>query len=174
MGGSKITGFRTGGAGAVAAKYLAPEDSETVGLIGTGAQARTQLLALLEVFDLEKGFAYSKPRESRENFVRDMEEKVDLELRAVESGREAVEPADIVVTTTPVRSPVVKDEWIAEGTHINAIGADAKGKQELEAEILKRSKIVVDGWEQASHSGEINCPDLEEYIVKGRHLCRYW
>lgn len=110
---------------------------------------------------MKEGLAYDELVESRENFVEDMEEKVDMELRAVESGREAVEAADIIVTTTPVRSPIVKDEWISEGTHINAIGADAKGKQELEVEILKRSKIVLDDWSQASHSGEINVPISE-------------
>jgi len=58
----------------------------------------------------------------------------------------------------------VKREWVNPGTHINAIGADAKGKQELESEILKDAKIVIDDWEQASHSGEINVP-LEQGII---------
>ncbi|MFQ6119775.1 MAG: ornithine cyclodeaminase family protein, partial [Methanosarcinales archaeon] len=71
---------------------------------------------------------------------------------------ESVCKCDILVTTTPVRSPIVKKEWISEGVHINAIGADAKGKQELDSNILKRAKIVVDDLAQASHSGEINVP----------------
>jgi len=65
---------------------------------------------------------------------------------------------DVLVTTTPVREPVVMSEWICEGTHINAIGADAMGKQELDSALLGRSRIIVDDIIQASHSGEINVP----------------
>jgi alanine dehydrogenase len=65
---------------------------------------------------------------------------------------------DLLVTTTPSRSPLVKSEWIHDGTHINAIGADAKGKEELDPQILKRSTVFVDDPAQAVHSGEINVP----------------
>ena len=61
-------------------------------------------------------------------------------------------------TTTPVTTPIIQDAWISPGTHINAIGADAPGKEELDPEILKRATIVVDDLEQAAHSGEINVP----------------
>lgn len=73
--------------------------------------------------------------------------------------------ADIVVTTTPSRRPVVRKEYIRPGTHINAVGADAKGKQELEAELLKNAKIIIDDITQASHSGEINVP-LSNGLIK--------
>ncbi len=66
--------------------------------------------------------------------------------------------ATSLVTTTPVRSPLVRSEWIQPGTHINAIGADAKGKEELDVDILKTGTIVVDDIAQASHSGEVNVP----------------
>lgn len=61
-------------------------------------------------------------------------------------------------SVTSSRRQLVSSEWIEEGVHINAIGTDARGKQELDPRILKRAKIVVDAWEQASHSGEINLP----------------
>ena len=70
--------------------------------------------------------------------------------------------ADIVVTTTPSRKPIVQSSWIKDGVHINAIGADAPGKEELDPKVLKRARVVVDDLEQASHSGEINVP-----IAKG-------
>jgi ornithine cyclodeaminase/alanine dehydrogenase-like protein (mu-crystallin family) len=78
--------------------------------------------------------------------------------RAVEQAAEAVTGMDIVVTTTPSSTPVVQREWVSPGTHINAIGADAAGKQELAPAILTAAKVVVDDWAQASHSGEINVP----------------
>ena len=74
--------------------------------------------------------------------------------------------SDIVVTTTPSRKPLVTNDMVAAGTHINCIGADAVGKEELDPNILKRAKIVVDDWEQASHSGEINVPLSRGIITK--------
>ena len=70
------------------------------------------------------------------------------------------------MTTTPSRRPIVRSAWIKEGTHINAIGADAKGKEEFEPALLKRAKIVVDDIEQACHSGEINVPLSKKIITK--------
>lgn len=86
-----------------------------------------------------------------------MENKVNVDIEIRKTPQEACK-ADIVTTITPVREPIIRNKWIEEGTHINAIGADAPLKQELDAGILKRAKIVIDSWEQASHSGEINVP----------------
>jgi alanine dehydrogenase len=72
----------------------------------------------------------------------------------------------IVATVTPVQKPIVKKEWIKPGTHINAIGADAAGKEELDPGILKKAKIVIDDWAQASHSGEINVPLRKGLITR--------
>ncbi|MEM2491336.1 MAG: ornithine cyclodeaminase family protein, partial [Candidatus Bathyarchaeia archaeon] len=81
--------------------------------------------------------------------------------------RRAVEGADIIATTTPSREPLIAKEWISEGAHINCIGADAPGKQELDPAILRHAKIVVDDWEQASHSGEIDVPISKSLLGKG-------
>ncbi len=156
MNATYLTDARTGAAGAIAAKYLARKDSKTLGLVGAGRQARTQLLAIAELFELERVLVASRTRRSAERFAGEMGNRLGIDIMACEV-REACN-ADIVTTTTPAREPVVKDEWIAEGTHINAIGADAPGKQELDPKILRRAKIVVDAWEQAKHSGEVNVP----------------
>jgi len=161
MGGKTITDMRTGAAGGIAAKYLTRKDPKVIGLVGAGAQARTQLMALLEVF---KGFDEVRVcdinSKTRENFKSEMEAKYGhlCKLIAVDSVEKAVKNADIVITTTPSRQPIVKNEWASPGMHFNCIGADAPGKEELEPEILKRAKIVVDDIEQAVHSGEINVP----------------
>jgi alanine dehydrogenase len=156
MNATYLTDARTGATGAIAAKYLARRDSKSLGLVGAGRQARTQLLATARVFDLEKVLVASRSRSSAERFAREMGRRLGIDVIACDV-RDAC-GADIVATTTPSREPVVKDEWISEGTHINAIGADAPGKQELDPRILRRAKIVVDAWEQAKHSGEINVP----------------
>ena len=95
-----------------------------------------------------------------------MSQKLRLDVCAVNNIKETVSGADVVVTVTPSRVPMVKSEWIEAGTHINAIGADAPGKEELDPEILKRAKIVVDDWDQASQSGEINVPLAKGIITK--------
>ena len=160
-----ITNLRTGAAGAVAAKYLAREDSSIVGLVGCGAQARTQLLALKELFRIKLVYVWGNKLEYARKFLKDTK-RFGLNTVIKDKISDCTKQADIVVTTTPVRKPIVESEWIRDGTHINAIGADAKGKEELKPQLLKRAKIVVDDWQQASHSGEINVPLSKGIITK--------
>ncbi|MDK2946968.1 MAG: alanine dehydrogenase [Methanolobus sp.] len=157
MDGTHVTDMRTGAAGGVAAKYLARKDSHVVGMVGTGGQARTQLLALSEVMDVEEVKITCRNIAHCESFEKDMKKVVNCDFTRKESIKDVCN-CDVLVTTTPVREPVVKAEWIHEGTHINAIGADAMGKQELESSIMKKARIIVDDIVQASHSGEVNIP----------------
>lgn len=168
MGGTQITNLRTGAAGALAAKYLARKNSSVVGLVGCGVQARTQLLALKELFKIKLVRIWGKRPKLANTFVRDMR-YLGLKLKSEGNISDCLKDADIIVTTTPVRHPIVRSEWIKEGAHINAIGADAKGKEELEPALLKRSKIVVDDWLQAAHSGEINVP-FAKGIIKRKDI----
>ncbi|MEM2679373.1 MAG: hypothetical protein QXU01_03020, partial [Candidatus Hadarchaeales archaeon] len=92
----------------------------------------------------------------------------DADFIVFDDTERAVRNADIVITTTPSRKPIVMNEWITEGVHINAIGADAPGKQELDPAILRRAKVVVDDIEQASHSGEINVPISQGLFKKSQ------
>lgn len=169
MEGSLITDLRTGAAGGVAARWLARKNSTSLGVIGTGRQARAQLLAIKTALPAIKRVKVYEPK--RENaglavsLVEDFKKKAEWDIRVAETMEEATD-ADIVVTTTPVTEPIVRNEYIKPGTHINAIGADAHGKEELEPEILKRARIIVDNIEQASHSGEINVPWSNGLIKK--------
>jgi alanine dehydrogenase len=169
MGGKTITDIRTGAAGGIAAKYLARKNSKIVALVGAGAQAKTQLMALLEVYGkLEEVRVWSRSKETRQTFIAEVEHAYGhlCKFVSAETIKEVVEEADIVVTTTPSRKPLVMDDMVSLGTHFNCIGADAPGKEELDPTILKRAKIVVDDWEQASHSGEINVPLSHGIISK--------
>ncbi len=170
MDGTYLTDIRTGAAGGVAAKYFARPDSKVIGMVGAGNQARTQLLALAQVFDIEQVRITSKVVSHYKEFEKEMEGIVDCELIKT-PGVEEVCNCDILVTTTPVRSQVVKSEWVQEGTHISAIGADAKGKQELDSQLLRRAKIVVDDIVQAAHSGEVNVPLLTGVISNEDIYC---
>lgn len=164
MGGSWLTAMRTGAAGAIATKHLARKGAKNVAFIGTGIQAHTQLMAHREVMKIEKVYAVDANAESAKKFV-EFAKSLGLEGE-VSDGAAACKNADVLITTTPVHQPIVKSEWIHPGMHINAIGADAPGKEELDPEILKRAKIVIDDWEQASHSGEINVPISKKIITR--------
>ena len=165
MDGTYITNLRTGAAGGIAAKYLARENSSRVALVGCGAQAQTQLMALNEIFDIETVFLYDCVKNQPEIFLKKTR-YLDLKMSAAKNIPDCLKNADIVVTTTPSRKPIVKPEWIKNGTHINAIGADAPGKEELETGILKKAKVVVDDITQAIHSGEINVPMTRKTITR--------
>ena len=169
IGGTWITDLRTGAAGAIAAKYLANKDPKIIGLVGAGAQAKTQLMSLLLLYKkIDQVKVWSRTTKSTISYVKDMESIYGhvTKIIPVKSVKNAVQGADIVVTTTPSRKPLVSAEWVDKGTHINCIGADAPGKQELDPAILTKAKIVVDDWEQASHSGEINVPLTKGIITK--------
>ena len=168
MGGTWLTAMRTGAAGGVASNYLARKDSKNLAFVGTGVQAYTQLMAHKEAVPASKVYAFDMNAESAGKFA-EFARSLGLEAEVSESGAKACENADILITTTPVTSPVVENGWIREGMHINAIGADAAGKKELDPEILKRAKIIVDDWAQASHSGEINV-SLSEGIISRENI----
>jgi alanine dehydrogenase len=167
MDGTHITKMRTGAAGGVAAKYLSRQDSQVAAFVGAGTQARTQLEALLITRPAISSIAvYDSSEANMKDFGEHVYATCALEVEYAASVEDAVRNADIVVTTTPVRSPIVKAEFIRPGTHINAIGADARGKQELDPAILKSARIVIDNWQQASHSGEINVALSQGIITK--------
>jgi alanine dehydrogenase len=160
MGAAYLTSMRTGAAGAVAAKNLARPNSHVVGMIGAGVQARTQLSGLTRDFQIEQVIISDSSPERAHSLEDDARSFLNCDYLIAASTEEACQ-CDILVTTTPSRRPVVKDKWIMPGTHINAIGADARGKQELESTLMKRARVIVDDLTQAVHSGEVNVPISE-------------
>jgi len=146
-----LTALRTGAAAGLASRELAIEKPATVGFVGSGVQAHYALDAHRAVFG-----------ETFEPLFADLSEEHAQGLAEQYGGRavsvEEAAGADIVVTTTPAREPVVRRAWVADHAHINAMGADAEGKQELEVAILKDAQVFIDEREQATHSGEINVP----------------
>lgn len=164
MGATHLTAMRTGAAGAIAARYLARPESRVVGMVGAGAQARTQLLGLSRLFKIERVIIFDRSQEHGRSFVEEARAFLDCSYRVTTDPQEACD-CDILVTTTPVRSPVIHESWVKPGTHINAIGADAKGKQELESSLTKKARVVVDDMAQAVHSGEVNVPISQGVIT---------
>lgn len=142
--------MRTGAASGVATKYMARADARTVGIVGTGGQARTQLEAVAAVRTLDRVRAFGRDPQRRQQFAREMTERLRLPVEPVGSAEEAVRGADVVITATTASHPVVLGQWLAPGAHINAIGANFPQKRELDDEAVCRAGIIaVDSREQA-------------------------
>jgi ornithine cyclodeaminase len=150
-----LTDVRTGAAGAVAADVLARKHIETVGIIGSGVQARHQVRCLRAVRDFSHIVAWSPTRSRLEAYGNEMAEN-GLEVTLANNPREVCETADLIVVATPAREPLVRADWLRPGMHGNAVGADAPGKQELDANCLSRADIlIVDRLSQCAAFGEL-------------------
>ena len=149
--------MRTGAASGLATRLLAREDARTLGIVGTGLQARTQLQAIAHVRKLTEVRAFSRESAKREIFAKEMTEALKIPVSAAESAEAAVRGADIIVTSTTSTNPVVEGRWLKPGVHINAIGANFPQKRELDAEAVKRCNVmVVDSSEQSKlEAGDI-------------------
>ena len=142
--------IRTGAASGVATRHLARADASRVGVIGTGRQARTQLEAVARVRKLESARVFSRDRGRRATFAREMTTHLQIPVEATDTAESVVRFADIVITATNSRDPVLKGEWLRPGTHVNAIGANMFNRRELDDAALSRAAIIaVDTIEQA-------------------------
>ncbi|WP_181685359.1 ornithine cyclodeaminase family protein [Halorhabdus salina] len=157
--GTTITRLRTGAAAAVATKHLAREDATSLGIVGAGRQADTQLAAIATVRDIQRVVVSDIDDSAVAAFIERFGDRFDVSEGSVE----AAAACDVVSTITPVREPIVTA--VGEQTHVNAMGADAAGKHEIADEILQASRIVIDDYEQCVHSGEINVPYSEGILT---------
>ncbi|MGB9951638.1 ornithine cyclodeaminase family protein [Haloarcula marismortui] len=154
MDGTVLTRLRTGAAAAVATDHLAVDDAASLGLVGAGTQAYTQLEAISSVRDIETVVVADRDAEKQQAFVDTFADRFDVQACPIEDAA----GCDVLSTITPVESPIVERAWLDEHTHINAIGADAAGKQEHDERTLLDAKLVIDNYKQCTHSGEINVP----------------
>ena len=155
---------RTGAASGIATKHMAREDARTVGIIGSGYQAETQLEAIVQVRDIESAMVYSRSEENRELYASNMSERLGIEVNAVSSGAEAAD-ADIIAAITNSQEPVLLGEWLREGTHINAAGNNSWLKRELDTRAVSMAqKVAVDDVEQA----KFECGELMRAAEVGR------
>ncbi len=156
--GSYHTVMRTGAAAAVSAKWLARKDSKVLAIVGGGHMAGGTIETCNEVFDWDEVRIWSRSERTLSEFAERYEGRYSFRLEPSTDLAEVVSGADVVVTVTPARGPIVMDEWISEGMHIAAVGADKAGDQELDSKILQRARIFVDDIRQCRTDGEINVP----------------
>jgi alanine dehydrogenase len=163
--GSYHTVMRTGAAAAVSAKWMARKNSKILAIVGAGHMAEGALATCNEVFEWSQVRVWSRSRQTLDHFVKAQQPKYErFEIKPSTNIEQTVRGADVVVTLTPARAPIVMADWIAPGTHIAAVGADKKGDQELEGILLQRARIFVDDIRQCRTDGEINVP-LSEGLI---------
>ncbi len=176
--GAHLTGIRTGAAGALGIKYLGREDSNNLLLIGAGHVATFQVAATLILCPQIKTIRVYDPMslDNARKFVNSLKELLkeecnyvpakDVVFEVVEDIESATKESHNIITVTPARSPIIMSDWVQPGTHISCIGADMSGKQEIDGNILKKSKVFVDDLEQNCNVGEIEIPIQEGLIQK--------
>jgi len=152
-----LSDIRTGAAGAVAARHLAPQEVSRVAIVGAGIQARMQLRALALVREIPSVAIWNRTPERAQECAVEMSAELGIPMEAVERIEDAIQGSNVVVTVTLTRDPLVRAEWIAPGTHVTAVGSDGPDKQELEAALLGKADLVVaDRLSQCIELGEIH------------------
>ncbi len=151
-----LTDVRTAIAGAIAAKHLSNPDSTKAGIIGAGIQAKLQLEALTLVRNIDTAFIWARNSEKVNQFIKDVS-KLNINYKVCSSPEEVVKHSEIVVTTTPSKSSLIKNEWLKKGLHITAMGSDAEQKNELEPLIIKNcDQYIPDSLSQTRILGELH------------------
>ena len=167
----KLGQMRTGAASGIATKYLARDDAKTVGIYGTGWQAQSQLAAVCAVRTIESVKVYSRSEEKRHNFSATMSRELGIADIMPVTEPEMAADADILITITSSREPVLKGAWIQAGTHINAAGGNSILRSEVDDEVIKRANfIAVDSKDQARlEAGELVFP-VEKGLLNWEHV----
>jgi ornithine cyclodeaminase/alanine dehydrogenase-like protein (mu-crystallin family) len=156
MDSTEVTAMRTGAATAVAAKHLAPRRARTATVIGCGIQGRVQLLSLLEVFSLERVFVADADVSRARRFAAALQDESGCEVEAVEDFATAAPYSEVIVTCTPARRAFLGSAHVSPGTFIAAVGADNGDKQEIEPELMAKSRVVVDSLDQCLEIGDLH------------------
>ncbi|WP_206530230.1 cyclodeaminase [Nordella sp. HKS 07] len=176
-----LTDIRTAAAGAIATKYLAPKKIEAAAVLGTGAQARLQIIAAHQMRPFSRVLVWGRDRARAEACAEDIAAALKINTEAVPDAAAAVAAAQLVVTATSARKPILRAEWLHKGMHITAMGADQAGKNEIDPRAVALADLYVcDRVSQASALGELraaraatlmngtNPPELGA-IVAGTH-----
>ncbi len=159
-----------GALSAVATKYLSKEDSKVMGLFGSGRQAKSQLMAVSYVRNLELVKVHSPQKIHREQYCEEMRKLYSIEIVAVDSPEEAVKGSDIIATTTNSKKPVFDGNLVEPGTHINKMGAHYPERREIDSVCVRRSKVIADSKVRVlKEEGEFLIP-ISEGVITAEHL----
>jgi ornithine cyclodeaminase len=161
-----LTNIRTAVAGTIAAKFMAPKQVETIGIFGTGIQAKLQLEYLKSVVDCQNALIWGRSEKSLKQYMDEMNSS-GFDIQVTQNSNLIAQKSNLIVTCTPSKTPLLFVNQIQKGTHITAVGSDTPEKQELETKILKKAdKVIVDSISQANSRGECYRAIQENLITK--------
>ena len=164
-----LTNVRTAVAGSICAKYIAPSNINTIGIIGTGIQARMQLEYLKMVTDCRKVLVLGRNKEKISKYIEDMKSH-GFKINVASNSRELCKNSNLIITTTNANESLIQKDDIKEGTHITAMGSDTPEKRELDPEILNiADAVVVDSIPQCLERGETKNA-LDRNLIKKEEL----
>jgi len=167
MDGSYITAIRTACASAMATKALAKKETPVLGILGAGVQARAHILALCRVKHLRRIKIYSPMGISASNLKQELESEVGVNIDVIGSAEDTVRDCDLVVTVTTAKEPVLREEWLKPGVHINGVGSHRPDLREIDGATLARSKLVVDSRDAImAECGDILLAIKEKWITE--------
>lgn len=171
MAANKLGQMRTGATSGVATKYLAGKHAASLGIYGSGWQARSQVEAISEIRKLQQIRCYSPNPTHAKDFAQEITDSLGLEITSMNEPQSVAEGADIVVTVTNAKQPVVRGEWLQDGVHLNGVGANDLRRRELDSSsIAKCDLIFVDSLEQSKlESGDLATP-VSEGILEWRRV----
>lgn len=162
---NEVGRLRTAAASAVSAKYMSRPESRVLGLIGTGWQAVSQVLAVALVRDITEVRVFGRDPSRRARTAEDLATQLSIDCRSVDAAEGAVRGADIVIAITSAKEPVIQGEWLAEGCHVIAAGGNYSDRRELDLRAVQRSAVVaVDARDQAQEE----CGDLIAAVAAGQ------
>jgi ornithine cyclodeaminase/alanine dehydrogenase-like protein (mu-crystallin family) len=168
--GESLTAIRTAASSAVATDILARRRVECLGLLGTGRQAEAHVPAIQQVRDIPRVVIYSRDKDRRKAFARNISRDNKVEVMTAGSPEEVVKESDLIVTATTSHTSLFKGELVQNGSHLNAIGAAEPSTREVDSILVKRSILVVDSREQAlSTYGDIIVP-IREKAIEATHI----
>jgi len=152
-----LTDVRTAAAGAVAARHLSRKDSRIAAVFGAGMQARLQLEALMLVRPITEARIWARRDDNAQALAGELSVKLGIDVRAVADPAAAINGADIIVTTTPAETPIIRAAWLEPGQHLTAMGSDAEHKNEIEPAIIAAADLyVADSLKQTRRLGELH------------------
>lgn len=164
-----LTDLRTAAAGAVAARALAREGATTAAILGAGMQARLQLRALALVRPIARAAIWARDAEKARALARELTQSLRIDVRFEPVAEQAVQGADVIVTTTPATAPVLLGDWLQPGQHVTAMGSDQDRKRELDAACFARADLYVpDRQSQTEAIGELRAALADGVVAPGR------
>jgi ornithine cyclodeaminase/alanine dehydrogenase-like protein (mu-crystallin family) len=170
MNASAITAIRTAAVSGVATRLLAKEDAGELAILGSGVQARTHIEAMSCVRPIKRARIASFRFENAKSFAREMSDRYPFPVEAVETVEDAIRGADLIVTATTARTPIVKREWISDGAHLNVVGSSIPSTREVDSATMAASSLFVDRRESTINEGGDYLFALREGAITADHI----